>query len=150
MQEQVPHIATAGCIERYLDADAQTEIRANHEQACRELHERCLGIARRRGELDADEADALCEAYELQVWRAYAMPTLEAYLEHVLGYTPRMSEERMRVARELQDLPHTRASLRAGLAWTKVRESAASRRATPSSRGSTRRETSTAGRSRTS
>src|SRR5262245_23953749 len=122
MQEQVPHIANAEQVEKYLDEATQAELRDNHAAACRDLHERCLVLARRRGEIDADEAEAINEANELQVWREYALPHLSAYLEHVFGYTPRVADERERVARELMDLPHTRACLRAGWAWAKVRE----------------------------
>jgi hypothetical protein len=122
MQEQVPHIATVESPERYLDADLQEEIRANHVEACRELHERFVSIAKRRGELDALEAEAIIEAIEMRPWLQYGVTTLTAYLEHVFGYGPRVAVERERVARELMDLPDLRESLRHGLPWTKARE----------------------------
>jgi hypothetical protein len=122
MDATIPHMATVDGVERYLDAATINEIHANNLQACRDLHERCVGLARRRGEIDADEAEAINEANELQIWREYALPNLSAYLEHVFGYTPRVAEERERVARELVELPHLRAGLTAGLPWAKVRE----------------------------
>jgi hypothetical protein len=45
------------------------------------------------------------------------------YCERVLGYTPRTSMERLRVAKALQGLPHMRTALGDGaLAWSAVRE----------------------------
>ncbi|MCW5806460.1 MAG: HNH endonuclease [Deltaproteobacteria bacterium] len=109
-------------MERYLDAGAQEEIRANHAQACRELHERFVEMARRRGEIDAAEADAIIEAIEMSVWVEYGITTLTAYLEHVMGYGPRLALERERVARALRELPTMYESLKHGLPWSKVRE----------------------------
>jgi len=122
MQAQVPHIATVDCVEMFLDAEAQDEIRANHAETCRQLHERFVAIARRRGEIDAAEVDAIMEAIELELWREYGSKDLTAYLEHVLGYGPHLALERERVARELTTLPDIYQSLRHGLHWSKVRE----------------------------
>jgi hypothetical protein len=78
MQEEVPHMATVDYVTPYLDDTAKEEIRANHLQACHELHERFIALARKRGEIDALEADAIMEAQEIQIWRQYGMTSLTA------------------------------------------------------------------------
>src|SRR5438132_3666299 len=122
MNAHIPHIATVNDNEALLDAEVLAEARANHEEACRELHERFLDVARERGRLDAVELDAIAEACELQLWKLYAQPDLRSYLEHVCGYTPRMANDRERVAREIIELPGVRDSLEGGLHYAKVRE----------------------------
>jgi hypothetical protein len=122
MQAEVPHISTVDCVTPYLDVATRESLRADHAEACHELHERFIAIAERRGELDAAEAAAIIEAHEIQIWRQYGMTNLTSYLEHVCGYAPRAANERERVARELLDLPNLRAALSTGMHWTKVRE----------------------------
>jgi hypothetical protein len=122
MNAEVPHMATVDCVEPFLDPEAQQEIRANHMEACRELHERFVGMAKRRGQIDVEEADAIIEAIELQPWREYGITSITAYLEHVMGHGPRQAVERERVARELTKLPDMYQSLKHGLHWSKVRE----------------------------
>ena len=56
-------------------------------------------IAKRRAGLDADEARWLREAEVLEVWRPLGMVNALDYLERVLGYSPRVGQERLRVAR---------------------------------------------------
>ncbi|MBX3159763.1 MAG: HNH endonuclease [Deltaproteobacteria bacterium] len=122
MNAQAPHIAEAGRIEELATPEVQEEIRENHVQACRELHERFVDMAKRRGAIDAAEVDAIIEAIEMRVWMEYGMTSLISYLEHVMGYPPRLAIERERVARELRELPDTYESLKHGLPWSKVRE----------------------------
>jgi hypothetical protein len=122
MQPEVPHIATVDCVTPYLDAATQEAMRADHADACHELHERFVAIAKTRGEIDAAEADAIMEAHEIQIWRQYGMTNLTSYLEHVCGYAPRATNERERVARELLELPNLHVALSNGMHWTKVRE----------------------------
>ena len=62
-------------------------------------------IALRRSKLDAEEARWLREADRLQIWRPLGMVSALDYLERVLGHTPHVANERLRVARALGDLP---------------------------------------------
>ena len=62
-------------------------------------------IALRRAKLDAEEARWLREAERLQIWRPLGMVSALDYLERVLGHTPHVANERLRVARALGDLP---------------------------------------------
>ena len=80
-------------------------------------------IAKRRAGLDADEARWLREAEVLEVWRPLGMVSALDYLERVLGYSPRVGQERLRVARALGELPVLERALTAGvLSYSAVRE----------------------------
>jgi hypothetical protein len=80
-------------------------------------------IARRRAALDAEEARWLREAEEIQIWRPLGMVSMPDYMERVLGYGPRVAQERLRVARALADLPVLAAALTDGeLAFSAIRE----------------------------
>jgi uncharacterized protein DUF222 len=101
----------------------ESTIEANHLADCRSVHARLAEIATVRGALDAREAELLLAADELQIWRAYGQPTLAAYLEVTLGYGPHAGNERLRVARELGELPQLHAALATGrLHFSAVRE----------------------------
>ncbi len=82
-----------------------------------------LAIARRRGELEVEEAGWLVAAERLHVHRHLGCVTLLEYFERVLGHSPRAGMERLRVARALQELPATRAALATGkIPFSGVRE----------------------------
>jgi hypothetical protein len=80
-------------------------------------------IARRRAELDAEEAGWIREAEALKIWRPLGMVSMLDYLERAMGYSPKTGQERRRVARALGALPQLTAALAAGqLAFSAVRE----------------------------
>jgi hypothetical protein len=80
-------------------------------------------IARRRAALDADEARWLRKAEALQIWRPLGMVSALDYMERVLGYGPRVAQERLRVARALGTLPQLTVALAHGeLPFSAVRE----------------------------
>ena len=86
-------------------------------------HEELLGVALARAKLDRHEAHWLIVAYRTQVNRLLGIASFAEYSERVLGHTPRVTEERLRVARALQDLPELAHALENGsLCWTAVRE----------------------------
>jgi len=90
---------------------------------CRSVHAQLVKIASARSALDASEAELLVAAEEIQIWRAYGQPSLAAYLEQTLGYGPHAANERLRVARELSELPRLHEALAAGrLHFSAVRE----------------------------
>jgi uncharacterized protein DUF222 len=106
-----------------MPAWMKTTLDENHLADCRSVHARLAEIASARGALDAREAELLLAADELQIWRVYGQPTLAAYLELTLGYGPHASNERLRVARELGELPQLHEALAAGrLHFSAVRE----------------------------
>jgi hypothetical protein len=106
-----------------MHAWMDTSVEENRLADCRQLHERLVQIARTRSALDARELELLLDADELQIWRVHGQPTLAAYLEHTLGYGPHACNERLRVARELRDLPVLHEALAGGrLHFSAVRE----------------------------
>jgi hypothetical protein len=87
------------------------------------LHERLQGIARRRAELDAEEARCLREAHDLKLWRRLGYAHMNEYLERELGHAPQAGVERLRIALALATLPQIEACLGDGsLAYSAVRE----------------------------
>jgi len=80
-------------------------------------------IALRRAKLDAEEARWLREAERLQIWRPLGMVSALDYLERVLGHTPHVANERLRVARALGELPVlTDSFARGDLQYSAIRE----------------------------
>jgi hypothetical protein len=80
-------------------------------------------IAGRRAALDADEARWLREAEAIQIWRPLGMVSALDYMERVLGYGPRVAQDRLRVARALGTLPQLTAALAHGeLPFSAIRE----------------------------
>ena len=80
-------------------------------------------IAQRRAALDADEARWLREAEAIQIWRPLGMVSALDYMERVLGYGPRVAQDRLRVARALGTLPQLTAALAHGeLPFSAIRE----------------------------
>jgi Holliday junction resolvasome RuvABC DNA-binding subunit len=81
-----------------------------HREVDRELRR----IATQRTGLDAQEARWLREAERHQIWRRLGFSTALEYLEDVFGYAPRTAMERLRVAKELGELPELEAELASG------------------------------------
>ena len=80
-------------------------------------------LATRRGALDLEEAQLLCVAVRIEVWRELGKATLLEYLEEVLGYGPRAAQDRVRVALALDDLPVLADALACGeLSYSAIRE----------------------------
>jgi hypothetical protein len=89
----------------------------------REIDRQLRRIASQRAALDAEEARWLREADRQRIWRKLGFSTALEYLEDVYGYAPRTALERLRVAKELGELPDLEAELRSGsLPWSAVRE----------------------------
>jgi hypothetical protein len=71
-------------------------------------------IAKRRGALDAEEAELLCSVVRREIWRQLGKASLLEYLEAVLGYGPKAAHERVRVALALDELPMLAEALATG------------------------------------
>jgi hypothetical protein len=94
------------------------------------LHKRLKRIARIRGALDVQEAEALREAQRLQLWRQFGYASLADYMTNELGYSFRTAEDRLRMANALPQLPKLTEALQTGnLNFSQARELA--RVATP-------------------
>src|SRR5687768_11199539 len=80
-------------------------------------------IAKRRAELDAQEARWLRKAISMQVWKPLGMVSMLDYMERVLHYEPHTAGERVRVAKALGELPELAEALARGdLSYSGVRE----------------------------
>jgi hypothetical protein len=78
--------------------------------AARAAHEHALGAA-------------LLRAFRAEVWRPMGMASFHEYAERFVGLTPRQTEERLRVAVALEDLPRTSERLAEGrVHFSAVRE----------------------------
>lgn len=87
------------------------------------VHGELLGLAKRRAQLDAEEARWLREAERVQIWKQFGMVSMVDYIERVLGYAPKTAHHRLRVARSLGDLPALNDALARGeLAFSAVKE----------------------------
>ena len=93
-------------IDRDVDMEA-VEVRAEGpcEADWKALHQRLRSIAKRRVALEAEEASYLVEAEETQLYRRLGYSTMIEYMERELYWGPHAAKERLRVARELTELP---------------------------------------------
>jgi len=80
----------------------------------RALDRRLRRLARRRAADDLEEAACLRRARAEGLHRRFGYASFYEYAERVLGYTPGVVRERMRVADALVGLPKLRAALTAG------------------------------------
>jgi hypothetical protein len=93
-----------------------------HASHC-EIDKQLRRIAKKRAALDVEEARWLREAERQRIWRKLGFSTALEYLEDVFGHTPRTALERLRVAKELGELPALEAALASGaLPWSAARE----------------------------
>ena len=121
---------TGAASERVREAGATNErVRkagaANERSATdyREIDRQLRRIAKRKAGLDIEEAQWLREAEKQRIWRKLGYSTALEYLEDVFGYAPRTAMERLRVAKELGQLPALEAAVReAELPYSAARE----------------------------
>ena len=71
----------------------------------RTIDQELRSIAKRRAGLDAEEARWLRDMQKEQLWRHLGMVSALDYCERVLGYTPKVARDRLRVANDLARLP---------------------------------------------
>jgi hypothetical protein len=99
-------------------------VAANVEVASwREIDRQLRRVAKAQATLDAEELRWLAEAQQVELHRELGMASMLEYVERVLGHGPKVAHERLRVARELMELPMTRAALEEGrVSFSAVRE----------------------------
>ena len=89
----------------------------------REVDRELRSIAKRQSGLDAELMAALREAERVRLWHHLGHVSMMSYLEHVFGYSPKVAQERLRVARKLESLPELTAALASHeLPFSSVRE----------------------------
>jgi hypothetical protein len=97
-------------------------------------HEHLLRIARHRAGLDLEEGRWLLAAFRTGAHVRLGYGTFAEYVERVLGYSPRLAHDKLRVAEALETLPQMPQELESGrLSWSAVRE--LTRVATPATEG---------------
>jgi len=88
-----------------------------------QAHATLVGLAKRRAGLDFDEGKWLLLATRARVDRRLGYGSFVEYIERLFGYAPRLTQEKLRVAEELEDLPALAEALQNGQAsWSSVRE----------------------------
>ncbi len=96
---------------------------SRREEAWEDLHGELKGLGVRRSQLDARELDLLLEAEDTGLFRRMGYPTMQGYMVGELECSRHTANEKLRVARELIDVPSIAEEFHAGaLSWTVVRE----------------------------
>ncbi len=91
--------------------------------AWKATHEALEAHARKRAGLDFEEGNLLLAARRAGVHRHLGYGSFVEYVEHLLGYSPRVTHEKLRVAEALESLPMTARELQEGaLPYSQVRE----------------------------
>ncbi|MFW5921292.1 MAG: HNH endonuclease signature motif containing protein [Polyangiales bacterium] len=94
------------------------------------VHRRLCRLARHKGRYDLEEMRWMRRAKQMRVHRRLGYGSFHEYIEHLFGYSPRFTYEKLRVADALDELPALREALReAKHSYSAVRE--LSRVATP-------------------
>jgi hypothetical protein len=89
----------------------------------KQAHERLSHLAKTRARLDWQEGRLLLDALRTGVHLHLGFGSFAEYVERILGYAPRWTEERLRVAEALEGLPELSQLLRDGaLSWSAARE----------------------------
>src|SRR4249920_1018647 len=89
----------------------------------RRAHEALSEHAKRCSQIDAQEGALLLDALRSGAHLQLGFATFAEYVERILGYKPRWTEERLRVAEALESLPEITAGLRDGMInWSVARE----------------------------
>jgi hypothetical protein len=88
-----------------------------------QLHSRLVALAERRARMDYALGVTMRAAYRAKVHDYLGYASFREYIEQLFHLTGRQTEERLRVAKALEELPDLAAALRDGeLSWSVVRE----------------------------
>jgi len=102
-----------------MNGDASNQINPSWERARQML----VGFARTRAGLDLEEGKWLLAAARERVDRRLGYASFAEYVERLFGYAPRLTQEKLRVAEALEQLPELAAALeKAETCWSSVRE----------------------------
>ena len=102
--------------------DGAVDMESAREPGWCEIDRALRRIARSERRLEVEKGRWLLAARDAQVHRQFGFATLAEYVEHVFGYGPRDTRDRLRVAEALLELPETTAALGAGqIPYTAVR-----------------------------
>jgi hypothetical protein len=86
-------------------------------------HEELLKIAKKRAGLEFEEGRWLLQAFRARVHAELGFGSFQEYAERLLGHSPRLTLEKLRVAEALEELDETARELEAGrISFSAVRE----------------------------
>jgi hypothetical protein len=86
-------------------------------------HEALSRLAKARARAEFEEGKWLVAAFEAEVHRYLGYGSFNEYIERLFGYSPRTTQEKLRVAEALELLPKTAEALAGGvLNWSVARE----------------------------
>ncbi len=106
-----------------LTSATSTGLDQIEDDGWRTLHQRLRTLHEHLAVLDAEMMDLLVEAEDSGLYRRLGYVTMTEYLEREHGYGRHAANERLRVARDLLDLPRLRDEYRDGvLSFSAVRE----------------------------
>src|SRR6266850_8153726 len=89
----------------------------------RRVHEELSRLARCRARLDWEEGRWLLDALRCGAHLHLGFGSFGEYIERLLGYSRRSTDERLRVAEALENLPELARALRDGqISWSIARE----------------------------
>src|SRR5258708_22141661 len=89
----------------------------------RKAHDHLSRIAKERARLDCEEGASLLCAFRANVHLHLGFASFVEYIERLFGYSPRWTDERLRVAEALETLPQMKLALRDGsVPWSTARE----------------------------
>ena len=110
----------AEVIEKRIDGATQDEDGAADWQRA---HDELVRIANERAGLDFDEGQWLLAALRFGTHVRLGYGQFSEYAERMFGYGPRLTQEKLRVAEALEELPGMAEALRAGTTcWSVLRE----------------------------
>src|SRR6187399_1127044 len=81
----------------------------------RQAHEALVRLATERAGLDSDEGLALLRARRSEAHVRLGFASFLEYTERLFGYGPRLTQEELRVAEALEELPEIAGELRTGV-----------------------------------
>ena len=86
-------------------------------------HEALSKLCLKRAELDAEEGKWMLRAFRAATHVYFGYASFGEYIERLFGLNRRTTEEKLRVAKALEELPELERALRSGeLKWSAVRE----------------------------
>src|SRR5262245_10345881 len=88
-----------------------------------QVHERLVRLATKRAGLDFEEGRGLLRAPRSGVHLRMGFAASYEYTERIFGYGPRLTQEKLRVAEALEELPETAGKLQTGaISFSHARE----------------------------
>lgn len=102
---------------------ARVDVVNSNEVEWVQAHRELSRLARQRAGLDAEEGRWLVAALRSAADVHLGYGSFSEYIECLFGYRPRWTQEKLRVAEALEELPHIAAALERGqLNWSAARE----------------------------